>query len=145
MLSFKKFLNESEEEKDVHKTLEKLPQSHRGLVKGFDVQFHGGNTLNGDDEHVGYMDAQQRKIAVAAPYNYSREFTFLHEIAHTLWERLGNDIKERWAEIVKRTKHKQNQSPEELFCMAYANYYAKNKVTIHDHGEWNEFIGNLPK
>ena len=34
---------------------------------------------------------------------------------------------------------------EELFEMAYANTYAKNKIEIHSHKEWDNFIKNLPK
>lgn len=149
MMRFRDYLESDagmgEEKQDILRTLSKLPPSHRELIRGFSWKFQGGNTLAGDDQHVGYMDDYEKKIAVAAPWNYGREFTILHEIAHTVWERVPDQLKQQWAAIVQRTKHKQQQSPEELFCMAYANFYAKNKIVIHDHPEWNEFIRNLPQ
>lgn len=138
-------MEESEEKSDIQNTLEKIPPRHASLVKGFDWKFTAGNTLKGDDEHIGYIDTRQREIAVAAPWNYGREFTVLHEIAHQVWDNLVRpETKKQWEKVVAHTENKQNQSPEELFCMAYANYYAKNKITIHDHPEWNDFIKRLP-
>jgi hypothetical protein len=70
----------------------------------------------------------------------------LHEIAHRVWEHiLTPEMKKEWEGIVKQTDKKQNQGAEELFCMAYANQYCKNKVVIHDHPEWEKFIKGLPK
>lgn len=151
MATFKEFMQNApsndmgEEKRDVQKTLSKLPPSHYDLVKGFKWKFQGGNTLHGDEEHVGYMDDQEKEIAVAAPWNYGREFTVLHEVAHQVWELIPDQLKQQWEQIVANTKEKQSQSPEELFCMAYANHYAKNKIVIHDHPEWHQFIKNLPK
>lgn len=147
-MTFKEFMqqgNMEEEKGDIHKTLSKLPASHAALVKGYRWKFHPGNTLNGDTEHVGYIDDNDKEIAVAAPYNYGREFTVLHEIAHKVWERLPHQLHQQWHHICANTKHKQNQEPEELFCMAYANHYVKNKIVIHDHPEWHQFIQGLPK
>lgn len=148
-MSFKEFVaqNNMEEEKgDIERTLSKIPPSHAELVKGYHWKFHAGNTLNGDNQHVGYIDDLEREIAVAAPYNYGREFTILHEIAHKVWERyLSPEYKRQWLNIVAQTREKQNQEPEELFCMAYANRYAKNKIVVHDHPEWHQFIESLPK
>jgi hypothetical protein len=149
MKSFSKFLEQkakTEEEKNIQATLKKIPDSHGKLVKDFHVRFEGGNTLHGDDQHVGYVDEEDKEICLASPWNYGREFTFLHEIAHKVYEKLmSNDLKKKWAEIVKKTKNKQKQSPEELFCMAYANHFIKNKIIIHDHPEWHKFIEELPK
>lgn len=147
MLSFKKFMHKTEEEKDIQQTLEKLPKLHQNLVKDFKYKLHAGNTLNGDSEHVGYMDPAKKEIAAAAPYRYSREMTILHEIAHVVWDHLmSNELRDKWATIVKRTKNKQNQSAQELFCMAYAATYSHNPPSIHDHPEWNKFIlEELPK
>lgn len=136
--------DDSEEKKDIYSTLKKIPPSHAALVKGFQWKFHAGNTLNGDDQHVGYMDDKEKEIAVAAPWNYGREFTILHEIAHRIWERLPHQLKIQWVMIVANTKNKQNQGAEENFCHGYANHYAKNKIVIHDHPEWHQFIANLP-
>lgn len=144
MMTFKIFL-ENEEEKNIRQTLNKLPSRHSDLVRGYRFTLKGGNTLPGDDEHIGYMDEKPKEICVAAPWNYGREFTLLHEIGHQVWDKLVPDaLKKRWVDIVRQTKDRQKQSPEELFCMAYANFYAKNKMVIHDHPEWNKFIKDLP-
>ena len=149
-------MKKSEEESDIEKTLQKIPKSHSRLLQGYDFKLHGGNTLNGDDKHIGYMDAEEEEIAVAAPWNYGREFAILHEIAHVVWERLGQEIREEWKQLVGQTKHKQDdkphvqsdsldQSAEEIFCMCYANYYTKHKLATYSHPEWFHFIENLPK
>jgi len=88
----------------------------------------------------------RRTVTIAAPWNYGREFTFLHELAHKVWENLVDEkMRNEWVALVKRTKHKMQQNAEELFCMAYANHYAKNKIEIHNHPEWEKFIKKLPK
>jgi hypothetical protein len=145
MLGFKHYLERSEDQVDVQSTLAKLPAHHRKFLQGFAISFQAGNTLDGDDQHVGLITTHPRKqIIIAAPWFYSREFTLLHEVAHLVWEYLTDQtIRNAWEEIVHHTKHKQNQNAEELFCMAYANTYAKHKVRIHDHPEWNEFILSL--
>jgi hypothetical protein len=133
-----------EEKGDIARTLSKIPPNHRKLVQGYQWKFHSGNTLNGDDQHIGYMDDRNKEIAIAGPWNYGREFTILHEIAHRVWENLiPPQAKQMWAKIVAHTKEKQDQEPEELFCMAYANHFAKNKIVIHDHPEWHKFIDQL--
>lgn len=145
-ISFRRYIEieESEEESDIRRTLSKIPRRHADLVKGFNWKFSAGNTLKGDDQHIGYIDTRSKEIAVASPWNYGREFTVLHEIAHQVYDNLIDDqTKAAWKKIVANTQNKQNQSPEELFCMAYANYYAKNKITIHDHPEWNNFIKGM--
>lgn len=147
MMEFKLFLETSETYmKDVRKTLKKLPAAHRKLVRGYSYHFQGTNTLKGDNDHIGYVDEAKKKIMLAAPWNYGREYTMLHEIGHAVWKYLVNDkMREKWGKIVDATKEKQNQGKEELFCMAYANYYAKNKIEIHTHRTWDTFIRNLPK
>jgi hypothetical protein len=151
-MTFKEFMQMmggdgmAEEKDDIQKTLGKLPKSHAALVKGYRWKFHAGNTLNGDDEHVGYIDDGDQEIAVAGPWNYGREFTILHEVGHKVWENFVDPhMRQMWSQIVSRTKHKQNQNPEELFCMAYANEYVKNKIVIHTHKEWSDFIKRLPQ
>jgi hypothetical protein len=65
-------------------------------------------------------------------------------VGHAVWKYLVNQKKRKeWNEIVKQTKDKQKQNDEELFCMAYANYYAKHKIEIHNHDNWNKFIKNI--
>lgn len=139
---FKIFL-ESEVEKNVKNMISKLPKGHQKLLKGYKFRYTPGNTLKGDDQHIGYI--HKDKIVVAAPWNYGREFTTLHEIGHLVYEyKMTPELKKEWAKIVKNTKNKQNQNAEELFCMAYACHYAKHKIAIHDHPEWHDFISKIP-
>lgn len=134
-----------EEDENILHTLSKIPPSHANLVKGFTFKFQGGNTLDGDDEHIGYVQEDPKIIVIAAPWVYSREYVILHEIAHLVWAKFVNSqLRKEWEQIVARTKNKQNQSPEELFCMAYASTYAKHKIIIHTHEEWLNFIKRLP-
>lgn len=151
MLTFKLFM-ESEEEENIKDTLSKLPDSHRGLVKGYRFTLKGGNTLPGDDEHIGFMNTKPKEIAVAAPWHYGREFTMLHEVAHRVWEELMDDaLRQKWSLVVKKNKHRQNQndsplnqSDEEIFCMAYAAAYSKHPPVVYYKREWIRFIMNLP-
>lgn len=153
MTTFREFLqqiNSNDQATDVKKTLNKLPSSHSNTISGFNWKFHPGNTLNGDDEHVGYMDDGNKEIAVAAPWNYSREMTALHEIAHKIWEKLNEIVKKQWVELVTKTNDNPNnepalkQGPEELFCMAYASTYAKHPPVTYYKEPWIKFIKNLP-
>lgn len=146
--AFKSFVEQSmgdEEQKDILATLQKLPSSHSALVKGFRWKLQGGNTLQGDDQHVGYMDDGEREIAVAAPWRYSREMCALHEVAHRVWEHLPPGLRQQWLQIVAQTKDRPNQQePEELFAMAYASAYAKHPPITYYKPEWIKFIKNLP-
>ena len=144
-MNFKLFLEGVENHtKDVKKTLRKIPKKHYDLIKKYKIEFQPNNTLKGDSDHIGFIDEEKNKIKIAAPWNYGREFTLLHEIAHAVWKyKVSKEKKEEWEKIVKQTKNKQNQNDEELFCMAYANYYAKHKVEIHNHENWNKFIKSL--
>lgn len=146
MGTFKQFISEtlsakSEEEKDIHDTISKLPKLHQKLLHGYKFKFQGGNTLKGDNQHIGYMDKEPKVIGVAAPWFYSREFTMLHEIGHIIWEELMTpQLRVLWALIVKATPNRQDQSPEELFSMAYACHYAKYCNGVHDHPKWHLFM-----
>lgn len=144
-MNFKIYLENTEKHHiDVKSTLKKLPKQQRDLIKGYKIEFQPNNTLKGDSGHIGFIDEEKKKITIAAPWNYGREFTLLHEIGHAVWKYLlKNEDKKNWNKIVKNTKNKQKQNSEELFCMAYANYYAKHKVEIHNHDKWNEFIRNI--
>ena len=144
-MNFIEFLAESEN-KELGETLEKLPKKHYALVKGFKFEFQSGNTLKGDKNSVGFIDEAKKKIIIASPWNYGREYTVLHEIGHLIWKYLvDEDKRKEWKTIVSKTKHKQDQNAEELFCMAYSDAYAKNKIEIHHHPEWEKFIRKLPK
>lgn len=140
MSEFKLFL----ENQDLKTTVNKLPNKFKKLIKNYKINFENGNTLKGDSEHVGVItNHPTKKITVAAPWRYSREFTTLHEIGHLVWAELNDSKKKQWRKIVKNTKEKQNQNSEELFCMAFANYYAKHQIVIHHHDDWNRFISSL--
>ena len=148
MIRFKRFLETQEEEKDIQNTLNKIPDSHAELVRGFTWKFHSGNTLDGDDQHVGYMDDEQQEIAVAGPWNYGREFTILHEIAHKVWEKLPKQLHQQWVNVVNKIEKNDealNQNPEELFCHFYAAYYSKNPPAKFYQKEPFQFIEGLPK
>jgi len=143
-MEFKTFI-ENEEKKNINATLAVIPKSHMKLVKGFSYKFQPHNTLNNDGENVGELDPQKKKITVAAPWHYGREFTVLHEIGHSVYETLSKSQIAQWDKLAQKLKkdpkrETQDQCAEELFCMAYANTYAKHKDKIHDHPEWEKFI-----
>lgn len=134
----------TEEEKNIRTTLAKVPKAHSDLIQGFKYRWQSGNTLKGDDGHIGIINPNTKTITIAAPWNYGREYTLLHELGHKVWEMfVPRKMKKLWIQIVKQTKHKMQQNAEELFCMAYANHFAKNKITIHTHQEWDAFIEKL--
>jgi hypothetical protein len=144
-MNFKEFLIESNLS-DVHKTLRKLPNSHSELVKGYKFQFDSNNTLKNDNKHVGVIDGEKKTITIAAPWNYGREYTLLHEIAHLVWKKfISSELRKKWAKIVAQTKDKLKDTDEELFSMAYANFYANNKIEIHTHPTWEQFVKVVPK
>lgn len=145
MKSFKTYLEkkETEESKNVKDLLSILPIKHKNLLNNFSFVYTPNNTLKNDKNHIGYI--HKNKIVVCAPWNYSRKFTTLHEIAHLIWEHLiSKEQKEKWKDTVRKTKNRQKQNPEELFCMAYACYYSKEHCPrIHDHKSWSDFIKNI--
>ncbi len=139
---------EQEEDKDILKTLSNLPQDHSDLIKGYRVKLVAGNTLDNDDEHIGYMDKSPREIVVASPWNYGREFTLLHEIGHRVYETLDNKSRQDWAKIVKQVKSNEqnkelNQSDEELFCMIYAQHFTATKLKKFDFPRLLDFIQRI--
>jgi hypothetical protein len=150
-MNFKQFL-ESEEKRNVEKLLSILPAGHRKLLQGYKFRYTPGNTLNGDNQHIGYI--HKDKIVVAAPWNYSRSFTTLHEIAHLVWEYLMSaKLRKEWSELVARTKKEQmskfdkkaqkealKQNDEEVFCMSYAATYSNHAPVIWHNPEWHKFM-----
>lgn len=146
-MSFKLFI-EQEEDKDILKTLNKIPSDHSDLIKGYHVKLVAGNTLDNDDEHIGYMDKNPKEIVVASPWNYGREFTLLHELGHRVYETLDNKIKQEWSKIVKQVKSNEpskelNQSEEELFCMIYAQHFTDTKLKKFDFPKLLNFIHRI--
>lgn len=144
MGSFKNFI---EENGDINKSLSKLPEAHRRLVKGYKIKFEPHNTLKGDDGHVGMIINKPNKvIRIASPWNYGREWALLHEIGHLVWAAFikGTPFEQQWDHIAQNTKHKKkDENAEELFCHGYADCYCKNKIVIHHHPEWEQFIKSL--
>jgi len=137
-LNFKIFF-ESRKNGDLKNLLEKIPKGHRSLVDEFNFKYTPNNTINGDSKHIGVI--HKNKIEVAAPWNYGREFTTLHEIAHMVWAyKMTKELKKEWKKIVKNTKKKPKDEYEELFAMAYAQHYAKNKLSKYDIPIWDKFI-----
>jgi hypothetical protein len=141
MIGFKEFVNEDE---DVSKTLAKLPAHHRELVKGYKFLFEPGNTLKGDDGHVGMIVNHPNKVVrIAAPWNYGREFTVIHEIAHLVYQTFikGTDLEKQWAKLSLSTKDRKKDEPaEELWCHCYASMFVKYPPEIHHHPEWVAFM-----
>lgn len=142
-MEFKQFIES--QESDIEATLAKIPKKHKALVKGYKFKFQDGNTLKGDSGHVGVTDEDKKIITICAPWNYGREYTLLHELGHKIWEILSKKQKEKWTTIVKKTKMKKQdrQNPEELWCMAYANSYAKHQHVVFTYPEWDKFIRNI--
>jgi hypothetical protein len=153
-LNFKHFV-ENEFMSDVEKTVAKIPKSHKDLIKDYKFKSESGNTLGGKGKHVGEIDEKKKHIKVAAPYNYSREFTILHEISHAVWKyKMTDQLKKEWNTLVKNTKKEQkdkddktkdakdslDQNAEEIFCMVYSNVYSKHPTTTYDHDAWKNFI-----
>ena len=144
-MGFKHFLADSEK-KDVETTLAKLPKSHRDFISKYTISFQGGSTLKGDKDHIGEVDDVKKHIIVAAPWNYGREYTLLHEIAHLIWGKFVPEKQQKeWEKIAKATKMKKSdrQDPEELFAMAYSSHFAKNKIEKFVHPAWDSFVKKI--
>lgn len=138
-MDFRQFLTEGRKhDEDVGKTLRKIPKAHRDLMRGYRFIFQPSNTLKGDDGHVGFIDEGKKTITIAAPWNYGREYTLLHEIGHAVWKyRMDEEDKASWKRLlspVRKANRKDiNQNDEEIFCMSYAQAYANNKMKKYDH------------
>lgn len=148
-MRFKDYIiSEGEEEKDIARTLEKIPKSHSDLVKDYKIVFQSGNCLGGDDRHIGVIDEKNKTITIASPWNYGREHTLLHEVGHAVWKFILDDEKRKeWKKILKseRAKGKTHirQDDEEVFCMTYSQYYAKNKLKKFDHEPLLNFVAKI--
>ena len=149
-MNFKLFLENSElYDSDIKKTLNKLPKKHRILIKDYKIKFEPKNTLKNDSNHIGFINEKNKIIRIAAPWNYGRGFTLLHEVAHAVWKYIVTDEqKKEWNKIYKQEKKKIkhesiNQSAEEIFAMVYANFYSKHKLMTYKNKIWNSFIEKL--
>jgi hypothetical protein len=139
---------DKEAKKDIENTMSKIPSKHADLVKNYKIIFQPKNTLAGDDRHIGVIDEKEKTITISAPWNYSRQYTLLHEIGHAVWKFiLKDEDKKEWKKIVKSTRSKNkkdlNQNDEEIFCMSYAQHYAKNKLIKFDHEELQDFVSKI--
>jgi len=143
MRSFREYMEQlkDSDEQDIAKTLERLPPAHRDLLRNCKLRLQGGNTLSGDQDNIGYWDRKNDRICVAAPWHYGREFTFLHEIGHQVWENLPQRIQAAWVKAVR--SEDQIRSPEETFCMVYANVYAKHKLQTFAMPHLERFVKRL--
>ena len=155
-LDFQSFIVENDQKfmKDVEHTLSGVPESHKNLIKGYTYKTEVGNTLKGDDGHVGVIDEKKKKITLAAPWYYSREMVFLHEVAHAIFKyKMTPQLKKEWNDLMKKTinamkkdnpdtKKSLIQDNEEIFCMAYAVYYSTHKNKTFYNDEWMNFIKN---
>lgn len=150
-MNFKLFLENSEHyDSDIKKTLNKLPKKHCDLIKDYKIKFEHKNTLKNDLNHIGFIDEKNKIIKIAAPWNYGRSFTLLHEIAHAVWKYIvTTKQKKEWSEIFEKQKKNMkkheslDQSAEEIFAMAYANFYSKHKLLTYENKAWNSFISKL--
>ena len=149
-MKFKDYLilveqDELSSKKDMKKTLSKIPKEHSDLVKDYKVIFQPSNSLKKDDKHIGLINEKNKTITIAAPWNYGREFTFLHEIAHAVWKYLVDEDKKReWAKIFSSAKiENKSQGEEEMFCMIYAQHYAKNKLQKFENKSLLNFIAKI--
>lgn len=156
IINFKNFFfKESEEKKDIEKTISKIPLNHQKLLKNFKITLQPNNTLKGDKSNIGVI--HNDKITISAPWRYSREFCLLHEIAHLVYEyKLTKELKKEWENLINKTIKSQkqksknknqsikalDQNSEELFCMTYAQAYSSNGVIKYDNSEWVNFIKN---
>jgi len=144
MDGFKYFFEQTaEQEENIKKTLDKLPKKHSDLIKGYKFKWQCDNVLDGDNAHVGILNPNNKTITVCAPWNYGREFTFLHEVSHKVWEKYiapyPEKIKE-WQKVMVKHKGRMKQNAEELWCMNYANYFVKNKIITHTYPEWEAYM-----
>ena len=134
---------------DIEDSLAKLPKGHRKLVHGFHIKLEPGNTLHGDDGHVGVvMTSPKKQIKVAAPFNYGREFTLLHEAAHIIWQVYvkGTKWEKEWSQVCKLNKNRKKDEPdEENWCHAYSNHFVKHKIVTHTCPEWDDYMERFCK
>ena len=143
-MRFKKYI-EDEEKKDIRKTLEKIPKTHANLVRNYEISFQPNNSLRGDKNHIGFIDEENKRIVISSPWNYGREYTLLHEVGHAVWKYLVSEEKKKeWKRIVgevrKKNRKDLSQNDEEIFCMSYAQHYAKNKLVKYNHKNLMKFV-----
>ena len=149
-MNFKLFIESNEFEKDVKKMLKRLPANHSKLVKGYKFEKQDDNVLKNDPKNVGEIDEKNKIIKISSPWNYSRSFVALHEVAHAVWKYILNDeMKKSWNELVKKEKKTNKnkdglkQNSEEIFCMIYAQFYCENKMEKYNYPNLEKFVKSI--
>lgn len=147
MDNFKSYLKKQEE--DVDKAIKRLPKKHQQLLQGYTVYFQDGNTLKGDNEHIGVVDTEKKTINLAAPLRFSREFVLYHETAHLVWAAYikGTPLEQEWNSLVKKYKTKgitkRKENTEEVFAHTYANSFCTYKNLLFNVKPLENFIKKL--
>lgn len=151
MEGFRKFY-ENKADEEAEKSLDKLPKSHRDLIKGYKFKFENGVNLKGYPDSIGIIhlgNIDKKLIRVAAPWRHSREFALLHEVGHRVYEKLmSKDLREKWKKLLNSVKlHKdaaKEKNEEELFCHFYSQHYSYVKVVRYQNDVLDKFIKDLP-
>jgi len=65
-----------------------------------------------------------------------------------VWKYIVSDNKKKeWKDLVRKEKLKNkeglDQNEEEIFCMIYAQHYAKNKMSKFEHPDLEKFIKSI--
>lgn len=143
------FENYIREDKAVKETIARLPAPHRALVKGYDIRFEPGNTLKDDPGHVGrvYIGGKDKTITISSPWNYGREFTLLHEVAHFVYNKFVIKTKweAAWYKIYKAESGPKKEGAEEAFCHSYAAFYCKSPPEKFCIKSWRKFMEEFSK
>lgn len=147
-MNFKEFLIGEDKQadldkKDIEDTIKILPKQVQALLKGYKISTQNGHTIKGDPGHIGFNDLQGKKLAVASPWLYPKQFAFLHECGHRVFAYLDKAKKQEWLNLAKVHKHESEKDPEEVFCHAFANHFSKNKMVKHSNEHWDNFIKSL--
>ena len=134
---------------DIEEALAKLPKAVRKLVAGFHIKLEPGNTLHGDDGHVGViMTHPKKQIKVAAPWNYGRAFALYHEVGHLVFAAhvKGTKWEEEWKSVCKKNPNRKKDEPdEENWCHSFSNHFIKHKVLTHTHPAWEDYFNRFLK
>jgi hypothetical protein len=147
MDQFRQFL-ETTAHTEAIRSVRKLPAAYRKLLRGYTFRFQTGGTLKGDGDHIGVVqNTPTKKIVVASPWFYPREFALLHEIGHLVWAKYvaGTPLEKKWRSACSGAKTKIKQNAEEVFCHVFSQYYSTNKLVKFDYPHLLSFIRSLPK
>lgn len=142
LMDFRLFFEMTEEEEDLKDLLKKVPKSHAMLANGYKFGFKKHNTLDKKGKYVGSIEPNKKEIIIAAPWEHSRAFVFLHELAHLVYASLTKLQKDEWKKINKNEKNLKD-SEEENFCMVYASTYSKHPPVTFQSKKGQQFVKKL--